>query len=554
MSNIRIVALGGLDENGKNLYCFEIDNKILIVNAGLKYPEENQYGVEVIIPDFSYLKENKDKIVAIIVTHAHDDMMDSLPYLLREINVPVYGPNMCGRVLKHIMKEEEFNKVRFIPIERNGVTDIGGFSVVSFGLTHATPDAIGISINTSDGQIVVAEQFVIDFDMHDKGFDSDISQIAEIGKKNVLCLLMESSYADKEEFTSPSHRITNLIKPYFEDAKGRIIVTVYNQNYMRIKEIIDVAREYKKSVYFFDKHLKTILNEMDQLNYYSIPNGLEISNEKFNNDIEDVVILVTETGQRLFDLMNRIATGEEDKIVLRNTDTVIIASPVVPGTEKKASAMENELYRENVTVHKLDSKQVLSTHPSAEDIKMFLYLLKPKYFIPVMGDYRNFVQAGNVAMKSGFTPDRIIILDNGQVATFRDKKLVSCSEMVDVGDTMVGKENDKNITSFVLRDRETLSTDGVIIIGVAINFNTKEVIAGPDIQSRGVIYVKDSEYIIKNIGKMTTDLIAEKVENGTYENMSVRSELRDNVSRYVLRETGKRPMILPAIIEINMNK
>lgn len=552
MSNIRIVALGGLDENGKNLYCFEINNKILIINAGLKYPEENQYGVEVIIPDFSYIRQNRDKVAGIIVTHAHDDMMNGLPYLLREINVPVYGPKMCGRALRHIMNDEEYRKLNFVPVERNGEFDVAGFKVISFALTHSTPDALGIAIETSDGRIVVAEQFCIDFDMHDRGFDSDISRIAEIGKKEVMILLMESSYAEKEEFTSPKHRISSTVKPYFEDAKGRIFVTLYNQNYIRIKEVIDLAREFNRPVYFFDRKLKRSLDDLDKLGYYSVPKKMEISDDKFSNDIDDAVILITESGQSLFELMNRIATGEEEKLQLRETDTVIIASPVVPGTEKKASAMENELYRENVSIHKLDSKQILSVHPSGEDMKMFLYLLKPKYFIPVMGDYRNFVQAANIAMRSGFTPDRIIILDNGQVASFKDKKLVSCSEFIEVGDTMVGEQNDKSITSFVLKDRETLSTDGVIIIGVAIDFNTKELIAGPDIQSRGVIYVKDSEYVIKNVAKMTLDLIAEKVENGTYENMAARVELRDSVARYVLRETGKRPMILPAILEINV--
>ncbi|MBQ1341817.1 MAG: ribonuclease J, partial [Erysipelotrichaceae bacterium] len=338
----------------------------------------------------------------------------------------------------------------------------------------------------------------------------------------------------------------------FEDAKGRIIVTVYNQNYFRIKEIINLTREFKRSIFFYDDRLKTRLKDMDELGYYSIPKSVEISKDKFTNDIDDAVILVTETGGKIFDVMNRIATGEDDIIELKDTDTVIIASPVVSGTEKRASAMENELYKDNVRVRKLDSKQVLSLHPSSEDMKMMMYLIKPKYFIPVMGEYRNFIQAANLAMQIGFTPDRIIILDNGQVAMINDGILVSCSEMIDVGETMVGAEDNNSITSFVLRDREVLSTDGVIIIGVAIDFNTKEVIGGPDIQSRGVIYVKDSEYVLRNIGTMVVDMIREKVADKTYENMAVRAEVREQIARYVLRETGKRPMILPAIIEINL--
>ena len=552
MSNIRIVALGGLDESGKNLYCIEINDRIIIVNAGLKLPEDNQYGIRYIVPDFDYLEKNREKIVGVIITHAHDDMMNGLPQLLTRINLPVYGPVMCLRVLDHILKPHDKEKLDYHIVERNSEFMVGKFKVTSFALTHATPDAIGIAIETDNGQIVIAEQFVIDFDMHDKSFDSDIGTIADIGKKGVLALMMEASYAEHETFTAPKHRIYNLVKPHFEDARGRIIVTVYNQNYFRIKELINLAKETKRSVFFYDERLKSRLTDMEELGYYSIPKTLEISRDKFNNDIEDIVIFVTETGGKIFDLMHRIATGEDDLIELKETDTVIITSPVVSGTEKRASAMENELYKDSVRIVKLDPKEVLSMHPSGEDMKMLLYLLKPKYFIPVMGEYRNFIQAANLALQVGFTPDRVIILDNGQVATINNGSLISCSEMIEVGEIMVGNQNDNSITSFVLKDRETLSTDGVIIIGVAIDFNTKEVIGGPDIQSRGVIYVKDSEYVIKNIGTMVVDLINEKVANKSYENMAARAELREMVARYVLRETGKRPMILPAIIEINL--
>ena len=552
MSKIRIVALGGLDESGKNLYCIEIDDKIIIVNAGLKFPDENQYGVEYIVPKFDYLAENREKIKGLVLTHAHDDMMNGLPQLLRTIDVDVWGPELCYKVLKHNMNEDEYRKVRFHVLPRYGEVDVSGTKITTFGLTHATADAIGISIDTPDGQIVVCEQFVIDFDMHDKAFDCDLSAVAEIGKKGVLALLLESSYADSNEFTAPKHRITSLIRPCFEDAKGRIIITVYSQNYFRVKEILALAKEFKRNVYFFNEHLRQRFADLEELGYYKIPRNLEISRDAFSNDLENVVIIVNGSGHRIFTLMNRIATGEDSTIELRDTDTVIIASPVVSGLEKKASAMEDELYKDNVNVVKLDSKKVLSMHPGSEDMKMILNLVKPRYFLPVMGEYRNFVQAGNLALQLGLTPDRVIILDNGQVASIKDGLLVSCSEFVEVGDTMVGDDDDKNITSFVLRDRETLSTDGVIIIGLAINYKTKEIIAGPDIQSRGVIYVKDSEYVIRNVGKMAVEMIEERVANGTYENMAVRADLRETVSRYVLRETGKRPMILPALIEINL--
>ncbi|MBQ7223270.1 MAG: ribonuclease J [Erysipelotrichaceae bacterium] len=552
MSRLRIVALGGLDENGNNMYSIEIDNRIIIVNTGIKYPEDTQFGVQYITPDLEYLKVNRNKIAAVVITHAHDDMMNGLPIFLKEIKVPVYGPRMCRVILKNLMPSSDYNKVDFHEIDRNSEYVIDGIRLTTFGLTHSTPDALGLAIETENGEIVIAEQFVIDFNSHDRAFDCDVSRIAEIGKKNVLALLMEASYADKPDFTSPKHRISNLIRTTFEDAQGRIVVTVYDQNYIRIKEIIAMAREFRRSVFFYDDELRNNIEALSELGYYTMPRGIEIPKSKFNNDIKNIVIIVSGSGHKLFELMNRIATDEDDILDLTEEDTVIIASPIVPGLEKKASALEDELYKDGAHVVKLDSKTVLSAHPSTEDIKMMLSLLKPKYFIPTMGEYRNFISAANLALEIGYTPDRIIILDNGQIAYFNDGILLSCSDFIDVGENMVGDENNKQITSFVLRDRETLSTDGVIIIGIAINYNTKEVIAGPDIQSRGVIYVKDSEYVIKNIGKMAVELIEQHVAEGTYDNMAIRAELRENASRYVLRETGKRPMILPAIIEINL--
>ena len=547
MSNINIVALGGLDEKGKNLYCIEVDDRFLLVHCGLKYPEDTQYGVDFIIPDFSYLKENEDRIVGLILTHAHDDVMDGLPYLLKEMDIPVFGPKLCEYALK-----DRVENLNFTQLPRNGVTDVNGFTVTTFGLTHSIPGALGIAIDTPDGKIVICEQFVVDFDVKDQAFYCDYGAISDIGKNNVLCLMMEAAYSDKVGFTSPKNRITNMIRPYFEDAKGRIFITSYNQNFMRIEEIIALAKEFKYSIYFYNEKLRKNLRMLEESGYYTMPRGMEISPDKFNNDIENVVILVSESGQEIFEIMSRLATGEEDDIQLRDSDTVIIASPVVPGSEKRASSMEDELYKDNVTVYKLSSRDVLSFHPSTDDLKMMLNLLKPKYFIPTMGEYINFVQAANTAMTIGYTPDRIIILDNGQVANFENGTLKNCSTFVKTDETMVGEDNGKNITSFVLRDRETLSTDGVIIIGVAIDYKTKKVIAGPDIQSRGVIYIKDSEYVIKNISKMTTDLIEEEVANGTYDNMAVRAKLREDVAYYVLRETGKRPMILPALLEINL--
>ncbi len=552
MADFSFLALGGLDEIGKNMYVFDIEGKLFIVEAGLKYPDSQQLGVEIIIPDFKYLLENKKRIQAIFITHAHDDTMSALPHLLKQINIPIYTTPFILMLLKKKLADEGIADAQLHKISRIDNFTVGGVSISTFSLTHATPDAFGIAFATAEGYVVLCDEFIIDLDARMTSFDCDFGPIAEIGKKGVLCLMMEASNADHQGYTAPQHRIDSLIRPVFDEAKGRIIVSVYDQNFYRILEIIRVANAYKRHVFFYTDSFKDSLRMSEQLNYYRMPIGLETPRSKFKNDDDNMVIIVSGIGSELFRSMNKIATNEDETIELRSTDTVIIASPVAPETEHEATAMINELYKENVNVEQFEAKEVMSCHPSSDDLKMMLYLLKPKYFLPIMGEYRHFMTAANLALESHYTPDKIVILDNGQIARFKNGNLVSCAETFDAGETMIDGSEDLDVTGFVLKDRETLSTDGVIIVGISLNFNTKEIIGGPDIQSRGVIYVKDSEYIIKNISKIIQDVIMEKVKNGTYENNDARVEARERISRYVLKETGKRPMILPAIIEINV--
>jgi len=452
MDNTKIFALGGLDENGKNCYCIEIEDQLYVVNCGLKRPEDAQYGVECIIPDFTYIIENKKKLCGVIITHLHDDLMDALPFLLKECPTDVYAPRVCCIFINRMLLKHKIYGIKVHELPRYGEIFIKGRKVTTFGLSHSTPDAIGVAINSDHGSIVIAEQFVVDFDMVEPSYSCDIGAIAEIGKKGVLCALLEANYADHRGFTAPRHRISSIIRPMFEDAQGRIIVTCYSQNYFRIKEILTLAKEFKKKVYIYDDSFREILQIFSDNGYSKISTNSEIAKKDFNNEMDDIVILVTGNGAATFKAMHKIAINEDPTIELRSTDTVIITSPVVSGTTKDASAMENELYKDNVTVYKLNSKETLSMHPSNEDLKMLLYLLKPTYFLPVMGDFRNFNNAAGIAMEAGFTPDKIMILDNGQIATITDGKLKSCSTFVEkIGEQMIGSKDNKDITSFVLK-------------------------------------------------------------------------------------------------------
>lgn len=552
MDQVRIFALGGLDENGKNMYVVEVNEAIFIIEAGLKYPDSDKLGVEFIIPDFSYLIENKDRIKGIFITHAHDDVVAALPYLLKQINIPVYTGNLTANIIHETLKKEGIKNVKIHRMKRTSKQTIGGVKVRTFPMTHAFPDNFGLAISTDQGYIVYTGEFIVDYDMLQPEYLCDLNELSDIGKKGVLCLLSESQSADKLGHTAPKHRITNLIEPIFEASHSRILISSYSQSLFRIIEIIELAKKYNRKIFFHDKGMRELLQQLELVKYYHVPREMEIKESEFHDDMEDVVVLITGNGKNLFRTMSNIANHEDRFVSFRTTDTIIVASPIVSGTELDANNMENEIYKEGGKIFTLDSKTVLSMHPSSEDLKMMLYLFQPKYYIPVKGEYRHLFVNANLANRMGYSPDRILILENGQIATFEDKILNSVSDRIELDDTMIdGKEN-WDMTGVVLKDREVLSTDGVMVIGVGINHRTKEIINGPDVQTRGLIYLKDAEYIIKEVGEIMERTIEEAVKENRYENMATRTEARDKISKYLMKETGKRPMILPVIMEINL--
>lgn len=552
MDQVRIFALGGLDEDGKNMLVVEVNEAIFIIEAGLKYPDTGQLGVEFIIPDFSYLIENKERIQGIFITHAHDDVVAALPYLLKQVNAPVYTGALTANIIHEMLKKEGIKNAKIHRLKRCSKQTIGGVKIRTFPMTHAFPDNFGLAISTDQGYIVYTGEFIVDYDMLQKEYLCDLNELSDIGKKGVLCLLCESQGADKSGHTAPKHRITSLIEPIFEASEGtRILISCYSQSLFRIIEIIELAKKFNRKIFFHDKGIRELLKHLETMKYYRVPKEMEINEKNFSDDMEDVVVLISGNGKNLFRTMTNIANHEDAHVSFRTSDTIIVASPIVSGTELDASNMENEIYKEGGKVYTLDSKTVLSMHPSSEDLKMMLYLFQPKYYIPIKGEYRHLYVNANLATKMGYSPDRILILENGQIALFENKILKSVAQRLELEDTMIdGKEN-WDVTGVVLKDREVLSTDGVMIIGVGVNHKTKEISNGPDVQTRGLIYLKDAEYIIKEVGNIMENCIEKAVKEKRYDNLTVRAEARDKISKYLMKETGKRPMVLPVIMEIN---
>ncbi len=549
------MALGGLDEDGKNMYLVEIDGDIFVLDAGLKYPSESeQLGIEYIIPDFTYLIEHKNRVKGIFISHGHDDVMSALGHLLTQIDIEVYATALTAKLLDEEFKVHKLKNKHIHVIKRNDTFKVAGHTIHTFPVMQSIADGVGFAFETDSGLIVYTSEFIFDYDFLNKAFSMDINALSNLGQKNVLVLMSESTGSKRTGYTAPKHRITDHIEHYFEETDRRLLITLYRQNLFRIMEVLELAAKYHKKVFFYnDEHVK-LLKTVDDLGYYKIPQNVIISGNEFSNDMKDVVIVFSGSGNQVFKLVNNVAIGEDHLVELHESDIVIIASPVVPGTEKNATAMENDLYKAGVSIVKLNAKEILSMHASIEDLKMMLYLIRPKYYLPIKGEYSDLVSNADIAVDMGYTPDKIIILDNGQFATFEGSRLASTGDQIELEDKAIDASDMRDVSGMVLKDREKLSTDGAIICGIVLDFKTKKIIGGPDIQSRGVIYLKDAEHILAEIGNILISTIERNVEEGTYENMQVRMEAREQISRYVLKSTGKAPMILPAIVEINLGE
>ena len=548
---IRIFCLGGLDEDGKNMMVVEVDQDIYIIEAGIKFPEEKEsLGIEFIVQDFTYLIENQDRIAGIFITHGHDDVMGALPYLMKNIKANIYTSPLASKAIHKVFKKERITGSKIYTIKRHDQRKIGAHKVVFFPVTHAYPGTFGLAISTSQGYVVYSGEFIEDYDdLHDS-YRGDFTTCSKLGNEGVLVLLQESKGAERSGHTAPNHRITEKFSQVLEQTDhNRVFVSVYTQSVYRIQEIIECCIQYDRPMIFYSKELRELVTNLEDFNV-SIPKKLVLDPSYIKEAPDNVVVIISGQGKSLFKTMSNIANNEVEDIVFTQNDVIVIASPVIPGVEKVFKSMENDIYKEEGRILVLD-RNVLSMHPSKEDLKMMLFLMKPKYYIPVKGEYRHLYMNSEIALEMGYKPSQIILLDNGQVATFENQKLRSCSMELELHDVMIdGKEN-WDMAGVVLKDREILSTDGVMILAIGLDAKTKKIINGPDIQTRGLIYVKDAEYITTDVGKILEDTIQEAVANKTYDNLTTRNEIRDKISKYLYKQTAKRPMVLPVILEIN---
>lgn len=558
-SRLKVYALGGLDENGKNLYCIEMDNDIFVIECGLKYPDRTSPGVDIVIPNFSYLEENKDRIKAVIISHGHDDQYGSLPFLLKIVNVPVYATPTTISLIK-IDYEKKFKGVKFnfIPVEPSSNKIICGHKFCFFSTTHSVSDSFGFAVETPYGNIVYTGDFISDFGSMEK-FTFDLPKAAKLAEtKDTLLLLSESSGADKPGIASPNHKITPLIHQYIEDPEGRTFIALYTQNFYNNFEVIDLAVKNGKKICLTNQTLINALPLLNQNGNFIIPKANYLPIEEIGRVAPtDVVILVTGQGEEIFDFMKAIGNGATKihALTLSEKDTFIVACPSVPATETLATEAIDAIYRTGAKVINLNRKKISSMHAQEEDLKMILSLFKPKYYMPVKGEYRQLMANAKIALSlnHGYSHLNTFIADNGMILYFDDNGKAHLTPMpvLKSGDLLVDGIGVGDVKEVVLQERQKMSDDGVIVLAVTISSKLRKVISSPDVQMRGFIFLKDSENIVKEVFNIFTKVLQELCTKKSLSCEDAEKLLIDRLTKYLRKESGKDPLIVPRIIDID---
>ena len=548
MSKINIFSLGGLNENGKNMYVVEVDNDIFVFEAGLQYADEHTLGIDYFIPNIDYLKENKNRIKGIFLTHAHDENIGALVDIIDLLdNVKIYGSRFTLNVVMHEFNTYNKNTDNLILIKENRIIDFGNVKITPISLSHSIPDNFGYAVYTKDGVIFYASDFVVDPTMQGY-YKTDLGRLAYVGRQNVLCLMTESLYAMNKGYTSPSHRISNLINKTLSRHKGRVIFNVLNSHLYRIQELFNEVSKTDRKIVVMGKRLQNIVK-------YSLDNGYWHIDKKFIGDLsnindKDVVILNSNEREKPYVNMIKILDGYDRFIKINKDDTIFLATPIYEGREKTFYKLLDMIAMVGASSVTLPPKEYLSYHASSEDLMMMIGLMNPKYYFPIKGEYSEQVANGDLAYELGIPKENIILKENGYVASFVDGKLVDEYSKVPTGIISIDGESSDDVGELVLRDRELLSDNGIIIISATLDKKSKKILAGPEILSRGFIYVKDSIELVDEIKKICTNVINSNVHGNYIDYNKVKIGIRDNLSKYLIEETGNRPMIISVIQEI----
>lgn len=548
MSKIKIFSLGGLNEEGKNMYVVKVDNDIFIFDAGLKYASDKLLGVDYVIPNFDFIKENIKNIKGLFITHGHEKNMGAVCDIVSEVpNIKVFATKFTANLLRKELLDSNVKFKNIVEIDPHKKINFGKNSVFPVRLTHSIPDNVGYALNTKDGTIFYTGNYVFDATMLGP-YKADIGKLAYIGKQGVLCLMGESMYADKIGYTSPKNRIDKLIRDTLNKTENRIIVTVFTAHVSRIEELFNEISKTTRRVVVMGHKLQRMINEIIDNKYIKFDKD-RIGDLSNIND-KDAVILVSNEREKPFMNLNRIINGYDKFVKIKSTDTVFFMEPINDYNEKLAIKVIDDISKAGASVVTMSRKDNLLHHASSEDIMLMLDLMNPKYYMPVIGEYRHMVANANAASHIGMKKENILLKQNGDVVSLINGELKATNERVKVDDVLIDGNSSQDIGGLVLKDRELLSDNGIVIICATLDKRTKEVLAAPEVLTRGFIYVRESTDMIDEMKRISLEVIHENTSDNYVEYNKIKMSIRDRLSRYLYEETECKPMIITVVQEV----
>lgn len=550
-AKVKIIPLGGVNEIGKNLTAIEYKNDIVVIDCGLKFPDEDMFGIDLVIPDITYLIKNKEKVSGIFLTHGHEDHIGALPYVLKQLNVPVYGTKLTLGIVETKLKEHGLlSSTELIRVKPRDVIRLNSVSVEFIKTNHSIADSVAIAVHTPLGVVLHTGDFKIDYTPID-GELMDFARFAELGKKGVLVMMADSTNVEKQGYTKSERIVGESLTRIFGKTKGRIIIATFASNIHRIQQIIDAATVYGRKVAVSGRSMENIINVAIELGYIEVAENTLVPIDainKYNND--QIVIITTGSQGEPMSALSRMASAEHKKVNIVEGDTIIISATPIPGNEKLVSKIVNQLFKKGAEVIYGSAENIhVSGHACQEELKLMQTLIKPKNFIPVHGEYRHLKQHGELAIRLGLNPKNVVIPEVGNVIEV-NRSGIRKSGTVISGQIFVDGLGVGDVGNIVLRDRKHLSQDGILTVVVTLSKDNKTIVAGPDIISRGFVYVRESEGLIDEAREIVRNTLLECEEKNITDWATLKSNVRDELRTYLYEKTKRKPMILPIIMEI----
>ncbi|AEG16048.1 ribonuclease J [Desulfofundulus sp. TPOSR] len=548
---LALIPLGGLGEIGKNMMAVRFGENILVIDCGLMFPEEEMLGIDVVIPDITYLLENKDAVRGIVLTHGHEDHIGALPYVLKQLNVPIYGTRLTLGLLQGKLKEQGLaGEANLQVVKPRDTVTIGPFKVEFIRVSHSIPDAVAVAVHTPVGVIVHTGDFKIDQTPVD-GEVTDFYRFAQLGERGVLVLLSDSTNVERPGYTMSERVVGATFDETFRQAKERIIVASFASNVHRLQQAITTAHRYDRKVAVIGRSMINVINIAHELGYLHIPEGTLVELEEANRLPKNkVVFLCTGSQGEPMSALTRMALGDHRQVEILPGDTIIISAIPIPGNEKLVARIIDQLFKQGAhVIYEAVSGIHVSGHPSQEELKLMINLVKPRFFVPVHGEYRMLIKHADLARSMGIPAENIFVAENGQVLEFT-RRSGRIAGRVTAGRVLVDGLGVGDVGNIVLRDRRQLSQDGILIVVVTINRELGQVMAGPDIVSRGFVYVRESEQLMEEARQRVKEALEKCNDRGLSEWAAIKAQVRDVLGKFLYEKTRRRPMILPIIMEV----